>query len=293
MSHTTLQPHPPPTTPLTVVVLTNDQPNQMALSNKLAAHCHLAAIVVSLNQRRREPGFVERLELLASRISVRLLGRPLLRAWRALQDSYARRFPGLPRTQIVRVRNVNDPETLDVIRTRKPDLVMVSGTNLVSRRTIAASPPGTRWINLHTGISPYMNGGPNCTNWCLAERRFGEIGNTVMWLEPGIDSGAIIATERTPLTGRETLPELHWKVMEHAHDLACRVVRRLAAGEELPSIVQADVASGRTFFNREWHGLAARRAVVNFRRHFPSFFAGAASPDDAGSPLKLFPLDSQ
>jgi methionyl-tRNA formyltransferase len=41
------------------------------------------------------------------------------------------------------------------------------------------------------------------------------IGSTVMLLDDGIDSGNIIASARTPLNGRESLLELHIKVIDH------------------------------------------------------------------------------
>jgi len=53
------------------------------------------------------------------------------------------------------------------------------------------------------------------------------IGNTTMWLDLGIDTGAVIAviaTERTALTGSESLKVRHLKVMDPGHDL--RTLRR-------------------------------------------------------------------
>src|SRR5207253_2541544 len=125
------------------------------------------------------------------------------------------RFPDVP---LVRVRNINDTATREFLQQLRPDLVTVAGTNMVGPTLLAEASEGRGVVNLHTGLSPYVKGGPNCTNWCLAEGTFHLIGNTVMWLDPGIDTGRIIASERTPLAGDEDLAELHWKVMEHAHD---------------------------------------------------------------------------
>src|SRR5206468_12540277 len=121
---------------------------------------------------------------------------------------YDRLHPAFPQTPI-QVADINAPEVLALVEREKPDLVVVSGTNLLKPPLIAKIRETGKVVNLHTGISPFIKGGPSCTNWCLALRRFDLIGNTVMWLDAGIDSGAIIATERTPLTGRESLLELH------------------------------------------------------------------------------------
>lgn len=272
-----------------VVILTTESWNQVALCHKLSGRCEVAAVVLSQNVPRKAAPLGRRLRTLAGRASSRALGRPLLEAWQQMQAEYHERYPALPGVPLVRVTNVNDAETFEALARHRPDLVVVSGTNLVGRRLMESAPGGARFVNLHTGISPYVKGGPNCTNWCLAERAFHLIGSTVMWLDPGIDTGNIIATERAPLDGGETLQGLHWKVMEHAHDLYCRAVGRLAAGGELPSVPQRSVGEGRTFYSVEWHGGTARRALANFRRHYAPFFRdGAAAAPPAG--VRLFPL---
>jgi hypothetical protein len=125
-----------------------------------------------------------------------------------------------------------------------------------------------RIMNLHTGISPYVRGAPNCTNWCLAIRRFDLIGNSVMWIDEGIDSGNLIATEQTALTGRETLTELHIKVMDQAHDLLLRAVRLFSEGRPLPNVPQRELGEGRLFLLRHWTGKPIIRAVWNFYIHY-------------------------
>jgi methionyl-tRNA formyltransferase len=273
-----------------VVILTTEQQNQVALCHKLLPHCEVAAIVLSRNVPRQPPAFRRRLRAQSSRASARILGRPLGAVWQQMQQAYRARYPALPDVPLVHVNNINDAATVATLRQHEPELIIVSGTNLVGRKTLASAPPSARFINLHTGISPYVKGGPNCTNWCLAEGTFHLIGNTIMWLDPGIDTGHIIATERTPLDGQETLFELHWKVMEHAHDLYSRVVRRLARGESLPAIPQDSIAVGRTFYNAEWDGRAARRALNNFKRHYAPYFMQPDSTHRPDAAVRLFPL---
>jgi len=275
-----------------VVILTTEQGNQVALCHKLTTHCDVAGIVLSKNTPRKPPPFKRRLLGFISRASVRALGRPFLSAWSEMQQAYSERYPTLPDVPIVRVNNVNDDATVEMLKQHQPDLIVVSGTNLVSRKTIESAPRNARFVNLHTGISPYVKGGPNCTNWCLAQRNFDLIGNTIMWLDPGIDSGNIITTEQTGLNGQETLFEVHWTVMEHAHSLYCRVVRLLAEGHELPSVPQESIALGRTFYGVEWNGLAARRALKNFKHHYPGFFQNSNAPHCEGQSLKLIRLES-
>jgi methionyl-tRNA formyltransferase len=199
----------------------------------------------------------------ARSLSARVLARPLREAWASLQSGYACECPGWPDTDLSRVRNVNDLETFASVERHAPDLVAVSGTNLVGRRLLGLPSVSQGFLNLHTGISPYVRGGPNCTNWCLSKGWLHLIGNTVMWLDPGIDSGPLVATERTSLAGTESLAELHRKVMDHAFDLYARAIERAARGLSLSRVDQRTIAEGRVFYNAEWGLKEMRRAIRN------------------------------
>jgi folate-dependent phosphoribosylglycinamide formyltransferase PurN len=209
------------------------------------------------------------------------LARGLRAAWMGMLHRYDVRYPDWPSVPSSIHSTANDEELVGLIESEKPDLVLVSGTDLLTKRTLDRF--GTKVMNLHTGISPYIRGAPNCTNWALALGEFDLIGNTVMWIDTGIDSGAIVTTERTPLTGRETLGELHVKVMEHAHDLYCRTVEAFVTGRPLPSVAQGNITKGRLFRTRNWNSAAMVRAVFNHKYRYRPF---ANRPE-----IRLIPLD--
>jgi folate-dependent phosphoribosylglycinamide formyltransferase PurN len=202
--------------------------------------------------------------MLMNRVAGRLIGWPFVRAWHGTLGRYRREYPTQLAAETIRVANVNASETLAALRRQAPDMVVVSGTNIVGKEIITEAQRGSGIVNLHTGISPYVKGGPNCTNWCLATGQFSLIGNSVMWLDSGIDTGPLIATERTPLCGTETLSELHWKVMEHAHDLCVRALAAIRDGLPVCRIPQDEVGEGRTFYNADWTAFAQARAYLTF-----------------------------
>jgi methionyl-tRNA formyltransferase len=272
-----------------IVVLTCEHSNQIALCNKLAGAAELAAVVCSRNIARKRPKHSTR--ILLNRVQYRLLGRPLVRSWFAVMERYRSLYPELPPCEVLRVDNINDGATIDVIERHDPDLVVVSGTNLVGRKVITSSTKRLGIINLHTGISPYVKGGPNCTNWCLAEGTFHLIGSTVMWLDPGIDTGMIVATERTPLNGSETLFSLHWKVMEHAHDLYLRSIQALAAGHPVPRVLQSDLGEGRTFYTADWGGSAMLRALINYKRFYSQTLFSSPEFREKVDRIRLIPVE--
>jgi folate-dependent phosphoribosylglycinamide formyltransferase PurN len=248
----------------------------------------IVAIIDSENIPRKPPPNPGRRTF--NRFEGYVLGGPLLAAWQQVQHRYRTKWPAFPRVPRIRVKNVNDGVTERTLDRFAPDLVLVSGTNLVSKRLIQKAQSGGGMMNLHTGLSPYVKGGPNCTNWCLAEGAFHCIGNTVMWIDAGIDTGTLILTEQTPLSGHESLTELHFAVLEHAHDAYVRAVGAFANGAELPGVPQSTIAQGRVYYNAEWTGRRMLRAEVNFaRRYTPALFQSSAFRD-ASAKLRLVSL---
>lgn len=273
-----------------VVILTGYQSNQKALCSKIADVCEISAIVLSKNIPRKKMSAARRARTLINRIGNRFVGRPFIETWFKMLEEYDALFPSFPGIPIVEVENINDNATLETLEKFSPDLVIVSGTNLVGKKIIKTSEQGKGIVNLHTGISPYVKGGPNCTNWCLSKNWFHLIGNTIMWLDAGIDTGKIIVTEQTPLDGTENLFDLHWKVMEHAHGLYIRAVNEIAEGKKVPTVPQSSIGEGNLFCTADWNFAANRSALKNFQKYYAQFFADAEKLQRLSAELKLIPL---
>jgi folate-dependent phosphoribosylglycinamide formyltransferase PurN len=240
------------------VVLCSKIANHKALVHKLSAVVPLSAIaLIEVPQGRLAP----RIARWFTSVTV---GLPLRRAWNGMTTYFDQLHPEYPDVEISHHQNVNAQSVVDLVERVGPELVIVSGTNLLKQPLIDAISRTARILNLHTGISPFVKGGPNCTNWCLALGEFDLIGNTIMWLDVGIDNGRIIASERTPLTGEESLEQLQIKVIEHGHDLYLRVIQRLRSGEPLPSVPQRSIGGGRLLLFTDWTAEQAVRALFNY-----------------------------
>ena len=247
-----------------VALLVSPEANQRALAHRLAGHVRIETIIVCTPQPSRQAGLGAKV----GRLARGFLGLPLRKAWFGMLAHYESLFPNFPIAPVLAVSDINHPAILSTIESIEPQLVVVSGTNLLKKPLIEAIGRGGKVMNLHTGISPYVRGGPNCTNWALAIRRFDLIGNTVLWIDEGIDRGNLIATEQTRLDRTENLTELHIKVMDHAHDLLVRCARQMIAGRELPSVPQRELGVGRLFLSRHWNAVATAKAVINFHLHY-------------------------
>lgn len=247
-----------------VMMLTTAAPNQVALSRKLAAEVDLIGLIFSDNLTPGSQGPRGAME----RLGRGMVGWRLHRAWASALETLAERHGANPPIEPLTVPEINDPTVRAAIEATSPELIVVSGTNLVKQPVLEAGSRSGGFVNLHTGISPWVKGGPNCTNWCLADRRPELIGNTVMWIDLGVDSGDLIATEQAPLTGDESLSELHVAVLEHAHDLLIRAVRRFRDGQAVPRISQATIGDGPTYRNADWGAPEMIRAQWHFWRDY-------------------------
>lgn len=247
-----------------IVLLCGSQHNQVALANKIAGRFGLEAIVIERSAGNKKPPF--RLTALFEKILNKTLFISITNAWFGMLGYYKKKYPRFPQVETLHVNNINDKQVAGFLDKIKPDLVMVSGTSIV-KKNILSVPVPIGIINLHTGLSPYIKGGPNCTNWCIAEKKFHLIGNTVMWIDAGIDSGDLLTTALTPVTGEESLPELHIKVMEHAHGLYLDAVEQLQKTPgQCPRVKQSSITKGTVYYNRQWNWRKKIALQRNFKK---------------------------
>lgn len=251
-----------------VLLLCGGAANQKALAHKISHLLQLDSIILfdaNLNNHRVGRFRLGQLRQQLCSISI---GYPLRKAWYGMLRHYASLYPEFPISPALSCSDVNAPSVHEYVSRVKPDLVLVSGTNLLKNPLINEIQKHGRVMNLHTGISPYVKGGPDCTYWCLALQEFGLIGNTVMWLDAGIDRGNIIATERTILTGDESLLKVRIAVMEHAHALYLKCIERYVRGNPLPDVPQDSFPTKRLFLSKDWKGWHMASAIFNYYVHF-------------------------
>jgi methionyl-tRNA formyltransferase len=251
-----------------IILFCNDQGNQRALAVRLHHEVSLHSIVQCDFKPKKISSSVSLYPFLQKFLSLMFGGILFRRVWFHMLKHYDFLYPKFPFPPKLHVTNINSKEVIKYISDEKPDLVLVSGTNLLRTELIDHVSRYGKIMNLHTGISPYVKGGPNCTNWCLYLRKFNLIGNTIMWLDSGIDTGNLIATARAPLSGNESLLELHICVMDHAHDLYIDVVRRYISCHGLANIPQSTIAEGKLFMTRDWGVFQVLFALINFYLFF-------------------------
>lgn len=254
---------------MNIVLWIGNDPNQKAFANKLHEIFPISAIVTETRHTKKKYTVRLIIEKVIEKISLSAIGK----AWWKMLKNYDEKYPKYPDTANLDVENINSQIAYDFTEKYRPDLILVSGTRLVKEKMLGIS-PSIGILNLHTGLSPYVKGGPNCTNWCIANNEFHLIGNTIMWIDKGIDTGNILTTEFTTFTGNENLFELHTKVMEHAHNLYVNAVKFLATGKK-QSVPQSSITGGTTYYTKQWTLQQKYKLIKNFSQFKKCFDNGS------------------
>ena len=243
-----------------ILLWIDTEKNQKALANKLHSVFPISGIILEARKPKRKITIGKIIEKVIEKL---FLGT-VAGSWVGLNKDYQLKYPSYPSVPTITVENINSDEAYEFSKQIDPDLILVSGTRLVKKKLLSLN-PSLGILNLHTGLSPYIKGGPNCTNWCIATKQFHLIGNTVMWIDAGIDTGNIFSTAFTEFTGKENLHEIHYKVMEHAHDLYIKSVVALSKGKRI-NVPQDTIAKGITYYTKDFRLLQKINLVRNMKK---------------------------
>lgn len=143
-----------------------------------------------------------------------------------------------------RVPSVNDEETVALLASLQPALVVVHGTRIIAARVLASA--GCPVVNVHAGITPRYRG-VHGGYWALAERHPEWVGTTVHLVDPGIDTGGILAQATFEVTGADTIatyPDLH---LVYGLPLLGAQTDKVMAGAELEPVA-AEIAPGSALY---------------------------------------------
>jgi methionyl-tRNA formyltransferase len=149
-------------------------------------------------------------------------------------------------------KSVNNPYYIDLIRSKKPDLIAVMGACLLCDQIISST---QHVLNIHTGLSPYYRGG--YTNlWPILEEDFGFFGVTIHKMSLGIDSGDIIFTRQPTIYSRDCFGAINTRCIEIGTELMIRAIRLVETGKVTYA---KQWMKGKLFNNRDMSNYIAYR----------------------------------
>jgi hypothetical protein len=237
---------------LSVMVLCGRSPRHLYVANRLCQ----AATVVSIVQEAGSHWTAKKvLKLLRP-------GNLWRKVWRWLRDR--KRYVGggegkfffgdaeaqLDRADLVtEVPHIDHPDVVELARRLQPDVIAVFGTSLIRGPLLDMGRLGI--MNLHGGLSPEYRGA-DCTFWALYNGEPEKIGCTLHFIDPGIDTGNLIAHVCPEVHAGDDELTLFWRSVRDSAEVYAEALARLAQGEPLGA-PQPGKGTLYQVKNRGWH----------------------------------------
>ena len=234
-----------------VALLRSDDPHHVWLEAQLAGRLDLVGAVV-------EPGAAQQARLWRRRRWVdgvarayqgrrqRLTGRAAHRRryFELSGDGAPRPTRPVPAFARVEVDWINDERAQGAVKTMEPDVVVVCGTTIVERATLAGAPA----INVHAGHLPRYRG--NHGIYFAFERGdFEHIGASLHLVTPELDGGELIEFVRPELFPHDNDEHLYCRSVEAAVLRLCDLLEEHGTGATRRSAPQDGDAE--TFRHRD------------------------------------------
>ncbi len=149
----------------------------------------------------------------------------------------AARERNLPLFQPKRVR---DPEFVAALRKREPEAIVVAAYGQILPKEVLTLPP-YGCINIHASLLPAYRGAAPI-NWAII-RGDRETGITIMQMDEGMDTGAILMQESIAIEPADTAGNLAEKLSKLGAKMITRVLPLLQSGRLKPAVQEGSKAT--------------------------------------------------
>lgn len=182
---------------------------------------------------------------------------------------------------LVRIRNVNKPDSLAYLESLALDYLFVIGwSQILSEPALALVKKGC--FGAHASLLP-ANRGSAPINWALIKGET-ETGNTLMRLSAAVDAGDIIAQRKIKITPFDNVETLYHRVAETNRDMILAMIADICARRSLEPRRQILIDAPLLPRRRPQDGLVnwsqPARAVYDFIRALTRPYPGAYSSFD-------------
>ncbi|MCC6936767.1 MAG: hypothetical protein IT226_00965 [Flavobacteriales bacterium] len=154
---------------------------------------------------------------------------------------------------VTRIGSVNSPECWDRVHALSPRAVVINGTRILSKKTIAAL--GVPVLNTHVGITP-MYRGVHGAYWALVNDDRAHCGVTVHLVDEGIDTGGILHQALIEPTDQDNFSTYPVMQMAVGAKLMVRAVSDLITG--IAAVKHIEGESRRWYHPTLWQYLRNR-----------------------------------
>ena len=237
--------------------------------HSLASELPIAHVVLEkpVSKMQLVRGRLKRLGLpvVAGQLLFQGLAMPVLKkASRARFEEIRRQF-GMDESEIVhpslhRVSSANDASTIELLKRLAPAVVVVQGTRILSRKLLESV--NCPFINMHAGLTPLFRG-VHGGYWAVATGSPELCGVTVHLVDPGVDTGGILAQAHVPFEPRDCFVTYPYLQLGMGLPLLKKAVREALVGR--PSVKSPPAGDSRAWSHPTLWGYTWRRLTRGVR----------------------------
>jgi methionyl-tRNA formyltransferase len=181
---------------------------------------------------------------------------------------------------------VNSAYNYNVIKNFDPDGIFIFGSSIIKEPLMSLVPPG-RFINLHLGLSPYYRG--SGTNfWPFVNEELDYVGSTILHIDAGIDTGAIIAHVRPTFEIGDNVHTIGCKVIKSSVLCLIKIMDQLKQDLELNRVKQWKVYNERYYRRCDFDNDALKTYKQNLENGLVEKYLNSNKEE-----LRLIPLESK
>ncbi|MFT4060090.1 MAG: methionyl-tRNA formyltransferase [Legionella sp.] len=144
--------------------------------------------------------------------------------------------------------NFKNPETIDKLAALKPDLMIVIAYGLILPKAVLDI-PRLGCVNVHASLLPRWRGASPIQHAILYGDK--ESGVTIMQMDVGMDTGAMLRKINCPITNNDTTGTLHDKLAQISAHPLLKTIEELAHNNSKPEIQNNDLATYAGKINKE------------------------------------------
>jgi methionyl-tRNA formyltransferase len=141
---------------------------------------------------------------------------------------------------VLQPERARDSDFLNSLRQFRPDLIAVAAYGQILPQTVLELPP-LGCLNVHTSLLPKYRGAAPI-QWAILNGD-SETGVTIMKMDAGLDTGAILSQERTPILEQDDAPTLYDRLARIGARLLVETIPLYAEGKIQPVAQPADGVS--------------------------------------------------
>ncbi len=155
---------------------------------------------------------------------------------------------------------INDDLIVQKIISLKPDIILVYGSSVLKGALVELYGNQNKILNVHLGLSPYYRG--SGTNfWALVNKQPECVGATFMFLNKGIDTGAIIHQIRPRMYKTDTIHSIGNRLIIKAAKECAKLIKQF----DFLTSQNVDMLSGRLYLRKDFDEDSVKQLYANFK----------------------------